>query len=96
LAALVRVRPPFPGVPGTINLTGRERAMLLALAKGGNRFDIADAMHVSHNTVKSQLASLYRKLGTTTRAETLKKAAAEGLLTSAPHGAERAARKARG
>ncbi len=53
-------------------LTPRERALLEALSEpGATRGSIAEAMHVSLNTVKTQLRLLYRKLGVSTREEAL-------------------------
>jgi LuxR family maltose regulon positive regulatory protein len=49
--------------------------------------EIADALTVSRNTVKSHLRSLYTKLGTHRRAETVARARELGLL--APSGATR-------
>jgi LuxR family maltose regulon positive regulatory protein len=66
-----------------IELTEREKSVLLALAKTASRQDIADALFVSVNTVKSQLASAYRKLGIRTREEALTKVRQLGLLRDA-------------
>lgn len=52
-------------------LTVRERAVLQSLASGATNREIAEEHYVSLNTVKSQLRSLYSKLGTSTRDETI-------------------------
>lgn len=63
-----------------IKLTGRERAVLEELSRGGNTRSIAASLFVSPNTVKSQTRSLYRKLGVSTRPEALTAAQKRGLL----------------
>ncbi|WP_433168292.1 LuxR C-terminal-related transcriptional regulator [Kribbella sp. CA-247076] len=56
-------------VPG---LTHREHDVLLQLASGGSYADIADALFISENTVKTHVSSLYAKLGATRRSRALK------------------------
>jgi LuxR family maltose regulon positive regulatory protein len=63
-----------------VTLTGREQYLLVALEETASRQDIAKALFVSLNTVKTQLAALYRKLGTSTREETLMRVRQLGLL----------------
>ncbi|QEV98931.1 hypothetical protein F6J84_01550 [Microbacterium caowuchunii] len=63
-------------------LTGGELRVLNALLEHGTTAEIASAFHVSPNTIKSQLKSLYRKLGCATRGDALKTAARFHLLTS--------------
>lgn len=58
-------------------LTRRERAVLGALARTASTNQIAATLHVSPNTVKTQLRGIYRKLGVQNRADAL--AAASGL-----------------
>jgi LuxR family maltose regulon positive regulatory protein len=41
--------------------------------------EIADELHVKRNTVKSQVASLYRKLDASSRSEALRRARQLGL-----------------
>ncbi|MBF4625761.1 LuxR family transcriptional regulator [Clavibacter sp. VKM Ac-2872] len=64
----------FP-VPTVIQLTRREREVLEALHRFANAGDIAAALHISRNTAKTHLASVYRKLGVHTRHQALKFAA---------------------
>ncbi|WP_460800761.1 response regulator transcription factor [Microbacterium sp. GXF6406] len=52
-------------------LTDGERRVLHALSTHGTVSDIAAAFHVSPNTIKSQLKSLYRKLDCTSREEAI-------------------------
>ncbi|WP_191090011.1 LuxR C-terminal-related transcriptional regulator [Nesterenkonia ebinurensis] len=62
------------------DLTQRERVVLHALARHPEVEGIADALVVSRNTVKSQLRSLYRKLGVVSRGQALSVAHVHGLL----------------
>lgn len=61
-------------------LTPRERVMLAHLAGGESIRGIAAAEHISQNTVKTHLRTLYRKLGVTTRRE------AVAFATAPPNG----------
>jgi len=47
--------------------------------------EIAGELYVSHNTVRTHLRHLYEKLGTHTRADTVARARALGLLAPSPH-----------
>lgn len=65
-------------VPATvprIGLSDRELVVLAELATTGSREQIAARLMVSTNTVKSQLASIYRKLGVSDRDAALSTAA---------------------
>ncbi|WP_067196684.1 helix-turn-helix transcriptional regulator [Microbacterium sp. XT11] len=63
-------------------LTPRELAVLRALARSGSVNDIAAELYVSANTVKSQLRSVYRKLGARNRDEALAAAIHRHLIPS--------------
>lgn len=63
------------GVP----LTPREQAVLAELTEAVTVEEIAARLWVSRNTVKSQLRSVYRKLGVSTRAEAVAWARDAGL-----------------
>ncbi|WP_426563736.1 LuxR C-terminal-related transcriptional regulator [Angustibacter sp. McL0619] len=63
-----------------IDLTSREVDVLRELALGGSYTDIASTLFITENTVKTHLASLYRKLGATRRGEALRAAREAGLL----------------
>lgn len=65
-------------------LTERELVVLRALVDTGSVGEIAERLHVSANTVKSQRRTLYRKLAATSREEALAIALGHGLLSSAP------------
>ncbi len=61
-------------------LTRREREVLLELANGGSYSDIARALFVSENTVKTHLTSVYRKLGVDRRGDALRIAREHHLI----------------
>ncbi|WP_460772645.1 LuxR C-terminal-related transcriptional regulator [Microbacterium sp. GXF7504] len=71
----VRTRPP---------LTPSEVRVLSAMRLYSTTAEIAAALHVSPNTVKSQLRSLYRKLGCSTRDEAIMAAARWRLVSPEP------------
>ena len=61
----------IPLAPTRIPLTSREEAVAEQLMRFSSASDIAAALVVSPNTVKSQLRSLYRKLGVSNRADAI-------------------------
>ena len=65
----------LPGPALSAPLSPRERLVLRLLLEGVARAEAADRLGVSINTVKTQLRSLYAKLGVTSRAEVLRKVA---------------------
>jgi DNA-binding NarL/FixJ family response regulator len=50
-------------------LTGREREVLVCLAEGNRRRDVAEHLHMSPNTVRTHLQNLMAKLGVHTALE---------------------------
>lgn len=66
--------------PRLERLTGREREVLLLVAKGMNNAEIADAMHLSIATVKSHVLALFRKLGVRDRVGAVVLAYEAGLV----------------
>lgn len=66
---------------GGEQMTNRELDVLAALGEGlGNRA-IAQQLGISEHTVKFHLASIYGKLGATTRAGAIRRAFRRGLIT---------------
>lgn len=61
-------------------LTRRELQVLTLVADGLPNRDVANALHISENTVKNHMRSVHEKLGVRTRTEAVVKAAREGLL----------------
>lgn len=72
----------IPGGLGGAMLSSRELAVLGELLATGSAAEIAERQFVSVNTVKSQLRSIYRKLGVSDRASALEAARVQGLFTS--------------
>ncbi|WP_019146303.1 LuxR C-terminal-related transcriptional regulator [Aeromicrobium massiliense] len=72
--------PADPTVVAELGLTSRELDVLHALARGGTNRTIARVLFVSENTVKTHLASLYRKLAADGRVQALVAARTRGLL----------------
>ncbi len=70
----------YPPAVHHVELTEREHAVLLELAQGLSTLEIARKLFVSTNTVKSQLRSLYRKIGAHSRDEALEIAYRTGLI----------------
>lgn len=71
----------FERLPGREQLlTEREKTVLELLALGHERTRMAETLHISLNTLKTQLRSIYRKLGASSRTDALQKAAQRGLL----------------
>jgi LuxR family transcriptional regulator, transcriptional regulator of spore coat protein len=60
-------------------LTTRERIVLAELAEDVTLEDIARRLFVTRNTVKSQVRSVYRKIGVSTRSEAVAWATAAGI-----------------
>ncbi|WP_426593933.1 helix-turn-helix domain-containing protein [Cellulomonas sp. McL0617] len=60
-------------------LTRRERVVLAELAEDVTLEEIATRLFVTRNTVKSQVRSVYRKIGVSTRAEAVAWAVAHGV-----------------
>jgi len=60
-------------------LTRRERVVLAELAEDVTLEEIATRLFVTRNTVKSQVRSVYRKIGVSTRAEAVAWAVAHGI-----------------
>lgn len=80
LLADERIPDPFPRRVSLVTLTARERAVLERLAHGGTLPEVAADLHVSLNTLKTQLRSIYRKLGAGDRESALAAAQSLGLL----------------
>jgi LuxR family maltose regulon positive regulatory protein len=81
--ALARQAPIYPEHLALIELSPHEQSVLEALAKTSSRRAIASSLFVSINTVKTQLAAIYQKLGSATREEALTRARQHELLPPA-------------
>jgi LuxR family maltose regulon positive regulatory protein len=65
----------------TVSLSSRESDVLAGLSQGLTREEIAEALNISFNTVKSVIQNVYNKLGALNRADAVRIAAASGFLT---------------
>jgi LuxR family maltose regulon positive regulatory protein len=65
-------------------LTPAELRIVQYLPTNLSLVDIAKRVYVSRNTVKSHTNAIYRKLGTTSRAEAVDRARAAGLISETP------------
>lgn len=72
---------PAPQAPADATLSEREREVLHAVAAGQRNKEIADDLGITERTVKAHLASIFNKLGATSRAEAIARAMGAGLLT---------------
>lgn len=70
----------MPRQAPSVSLTKREKVVLAALAGNDSIRAIADQLVVSPHTVKSQLRSIYRKLGASSRKSALRIAQDLGIL----------------
>jgi LuxR family maltose regulon positive regulatory protein len=71
-----------PGAaPALPSLTDREAQVLGRLAEALSIEEIADALHLSVNTVKTHLKSIYRKLGISDRSAAARRARELRLLS---------------
>ena len=61
-------------------LTGREREVLVALARGGSNRDLAEELIVSEATVKAHVSALMAKLGVKSRVQAVILAYESGLV----------------
>jgi len=62
-------------------LTAREREVLELVAEGRSNRAIAAALGISEHTVKFHLASIYGKLGASTRTQAVRRGLRRGLIT---------------
>lgn len=83
----------FPAHAPLIDLTARERELLVLLDARLTQPEMARRLHLSLSTVKKQVAGLYRKLGVESQAAALERAYLLGLFDG---GSERPERPARG
>jgi LuxR family maltose regulon positive regulatory protein len=69
-----------PRVPSAMTLTAAELRVLDLLPTHLTLGEIADELHISRNTVKSQVAAVYRKLRAATRTEAVHEGRNVGLI----------------
>ena len=66
--------------PGEEELTSRETEVLHMMTAGLTNREIATALRISENTVKFHIASMFGKLGTSTRTETVTEGIRRGII----------------
>ena len=69
-------------MPSHMTLTSAEMQVLHLLPTHLSLGQIGDQLHTSRNTVKSQVAAVYRKLGSSTRTQVVGRGRDLGLLQS--------------
>jgi DNA-binding CsgD family transcriptional regulator len=74
-----RVSPEPPQVEEDVALSRRELVVLANLSEDATLEQVAARLFVTRNTVKSQLRSIYRKIGVSTRSEAVAWARANGV-----------------
>lgn len=72
--------PELRDVDGVDELSHRELDVLRALSGDGSLREIADAMFLSYNTIKTHARTLYAKLGVTSRDEAVRRGRELGVL----------------
>ena len=65
-------------------LSARELEVLAALAGPGSLRQVADALFISRNTIKTHTRALYAKLGVASREEAVRRGRELGLVEGAP------------
>ena len=71
-----------PAGAWAMSLTGAELRLLPYLATHLTFPEIATRLFISRNTVKTEAISIYRKLGASSRSQTIERAVEVGLLES--------------
>ena len=64
-----------------VALSPREREVVTHISHGSTNAEIAQALFLSPHTVKEHTSAIYRKLGVRNRAEAVKAAQRQGLIT---------------
>lgn len=67
--------------PADSTLSDREQAVLELVAGGWRNKEIADRLQITERTVKAHLASVFNKLGASSRAEAIARAMSAGILS---------------
>lgn len=80
LTDLAGLPAPVPDAAPGAGLSERELVVLRELAGDAGLAEVAARLHVSHNTVKSQARTAYRKLGVRSRADAVARLRELGLL----------------
>ena len=65
---------------GTVTLSRSQQAILRLIVEGRSNAKIAEAVHLSENTVKFHVAEIFHKLGVRNRVEAAMAAVTKGLV----------------
>ena len=77
-----RFRREVPVDPPAGTLTDREREVVALVAMGATGREIADELHISHDTVRSHVRNAMTKLGARSRAHLVAKALTAGFISA--------------
>ena len=69
-----------PALVGASSLTAAELRLVPLLSTHLTYREIGERLYVSRNTIKSQMSSIFRKLGVSSRSEAIRAAEQLGLL----------------
>ena len=75
-----RFRRALPSEAEPRSLTRREREIVLLVARGRSGPEIADELHIAHDTVRTHVRNAMTKLGARSRAHLVAKALGEGAI----------------
>jgi|SRR6185312_46191 DNA-binding CsgD family transcriptional regulator len=85
----VRVAQSNPSVSDLEMLTDREREILGLICRGKSDLEMSEQLHLSQNTIRNHVASLYRKIGVNRRSAAIIWARERGITNEALTGARR-------
>lgn len=85
----IRVAEPNASVADLDVLTEREREILGLICRGKSDVEMSEALHLSQNTIRNHVASVYRKIGVNRRSAAILWARERGITPEALRGTRR-------
>ncbi len=85
----VRIAQSNPSVSDLEMLTDREREILGLICRGKSDLQMSEQLHLSQNTIRNHVASLYRKIGVNRRSAAILWARERGITNEALTGTRR-------